>query len=304
MPLSICAETELRLPIVQNLDRVVTSRPLNLEEQLCFWERIFCFFKLDLSATHWARSPSHHTCCPPCTSSPQLCSSPFSPPSPSPPLPPTATAAATASPFRPRQTSSMASRVSCPPTATHQQKRFLLLTSQTPVTVSTGWPGRSFSVAQRPEPTIPSNSRILSPDDIPSFPLGGPTFSSKLAFEIGAGSQPPVDFVVLAIDAVTCTTIAFRWYIIQAPGLAPVKGIVSLSYPLDSPGCSITNSHTAKQRMECPSTNSLSEHSLYRNQRWCLADQTSLRGIQLWSLAATVVSDRSADRSGLYFLAC
>jgi hypothetical protein len=55
-------------------------------------------------------------------------------------------------------------------------------------------------------------------------PLGSTTFPSKQAFEVGQGSQPPIGFDVLSIDAVTCTTIAFRWEAILGSG-SPVKGI-------------------------------------------------------------------------------
>jgi hypothetical protein len=54
-------------------------------------------------------------------------------------------------------------------------------------------------------------------------PLGSVTFPSKAAFEAGQGAQPPIDFQVLNIDAVTCDTIVFRW--IAQVGTQPVKGI-------------------------------------------------------------------------------
>lgn len=55
-------------------------------------------------------------------------------------------------------------------------------------------------------------------------PLGSTTFPSKGAFEAGQGSQPPIGFQVLNIDAVTCTVIAFRWEATIGPQ-TPVKGI-------------------------------------------------------------------------------
>ena len=55
------------------------------------------------------------------------------------------------------------------------------------------------------------------------YPLGSTTFPSKLAFELGQGSLPPIGFQVLSIDAVTCTVIAFRWQAFL--GGSPVKGI-------------------------------------------------------------------------------
>jgi hypothetical protein len=55
-------------------------------------------------------------------------------------------------------------------------------------------------------------------------PLGSTTFPTKEAFIEGQGSQPPIGFTVLNIDAVTCDTIAFRWEAILGSG-APIKGI-------------------------------------------------------------------------------
>ncbi|KIX09613.1 uncharacterized protein Z518_00693 [Rhinocladiella mackenziei CBS 650.93] len=55
-------------------------------------------------------------------------------------------------------------------------------------------------------------------------PLGSVTFPSKAAFEAGQGSQPPIGFTILNIDAVTCDVIAFRWAATLGPD-APVKGI-------------------------------------------------------------------------------
>jgi len=57
-------------------------------------------------------------------------------------------------------------------------------------------------------------------------PVGPATFPSKAAFEAGQGSQPSVPFQVLAIEAVTCDTIAFRWLVGLPPN--PVKGITIL----------------------------------------------------------------------------
>jgi len=43
------------------------------------------------------------------------------------------------------------------------------------------------------------------------YPLGATTFASKAAFESGQGSQPAIGFTVLALDAIACNTVAFRW---------------------------------------------------------------------------------------------
>jgi hypothetical protein len=56
-------------------------------------------------------------------------------------------------------------------------------------------------------------------------PLGSTTFPSKAAFIAGQGSQPPIGFNVLAIEAATCDTIAFRWTAVLGTGLTPIKGI-------------------------------------------------------------------------------
>ncbi|KIX92953.1 uncharacterized protein Z520_11226 [Fonsecaea multimorphosa CBS 102226] len=56
------------------------------------------------------------------------------------------------------------------------------------------------------------------------YPLGSTTFPSKLAFELGQGSEPAIGFSVLGIDAVTCNVIAFRWEAILGSS-SPVKGI-------------------------------------------------------------------------------
>ncbi|OAP61881.1 hypothetical protein AYL99_04084 [Fonsecaea erecta] len=55
-------------------------------------------------------------------------------------------------------------------------------------------------------------------------PLGSVTFPSKLAFELGQGTQPAIGFELLNIDAITCTVIAFRWEAILGTA-SPVKGI-------------------------------------------------------------------------------
>jgi len=58
------------------------------------------------------------------------------------------------------------------------------------------------------------------------IPLGGATFPSKQAFELGQGSQPPVGFQVLSIDAVTCNgVIAFRWVAQVGQQTYPAQGI-------------------------------------------------------------------------------
>ncbi|KEF63550.1 uncharacterized protein A1O9_01528 [Exophiala aquamarina CBS 119918] len=56
------------------------------------------------------------------------------------------------------------------------------------------------------------------------IPLGSTTFPSKEAFIAGQGTQPPIGFTVLNIDAVTCDTIAFRWAATLGPQ-TPIKGI-------------------------------------------------------------------------------
>ncbi|EXJ73130.1 uncharacterized protein Z519_03557 [Cladophialophora bantiana CBS 173.52] len=57
-------------------------------------------------------------------------------------------------------------------------------------------------------------------------PVGGPTFPSKAAFMAGQGSQPPVPFQLLALEAFNCDTISFRWLAGLQP--QPVKGITVL----------------------------------------------------------------------------
>jgi hypothetical protein len=81
-----------------------------------------------------------------------------------------------------------------------------------------------------------ANADTLLADDLTDFsdsinsligqPVGNATFPSKAAFEAGQGSQPAVPFEVLAIEAVTCDTIAFRWLVGLPPN--PVKGITIL----------------------------------------------------------------------------
>jgi hypothetical protein len=56
------------------------------------------------------------------------------------------------------------------------------------------------------------------------YPLGGATFPSKQAFELGQGSQPAIGFQLYSIDAVACKVIAFRWAAILGSG-SPVKGV-------------------------------------------------------------------------------
>lgn len=81
-----------------------------------------------------------------------------------------------------------------------------------------------------------ANAEKLLSDDFTDFsdsinsligaPLGNATFPNKAAFEAGQGAQPAVPFQVLAIDAVTCDTIALRWLIPLPPN--PIKGITIL----------------------------------------------------------------------------
>jgi hypothetical protein len=54
-------------------------------------------------------------------------------------------------------------------------------------------------------------------------PEGAVTFPSKLAFELGQGAQQPIPFTVINIDAVTCNTVAFRWFVTIGPKI--LKGI-------------------------------------------------------------------------------
>lgn len=63
-------------------------------------------------------------------------------------------------------------------------------------------------------------------NELSGIPLGSITFPTKEAFEQGQGSQPPVPFELLAIEAVTCDTIAIRWLGGLQP--EPVKGITIL----------------------------------------------------------------------------
>ncbi|OAL35651.1 hypothetical protein AYO20_05032 [Fonsecaea nubica] len=57
-------------------------------------------------------------------------------------------------------------------------------------------------------------------------PVGTATFPSKAAFMAGQGSQPPVPFELLAIEAYNCDTISLRWIGGLQP--QPVKGITVL----------------------------------------------------------------------------
>jgi hypothetical protein len=57
------------------------------------------------------------------------------------------------------------------------------------------------------------------------IPLGSTTFPTRAAFIAGQGSEPPIGFDVLSIDAVTCHVIAFRWVASVASQKFPVKGI-------------------------------------------------------------------------------
>jgi len=53
--------------------------------------------------------------------------------------------------------------------------------------------------------------------------LGATTFASLTAFELGQGAQPAIGFSIIAIDAVGCTNVGFRWT--ASLGQYPVKGI-------------------------------------------------------------------------------
>lgn len=63
-------------------------------------------------------------------------------------------------------------------------------------------------------------------NSLAGYPVGGPTFPNKAAFKAGQGAQPAVPISTLAIDAVTCDTIALRWLVGLQP--EPVKGITIL----------------------------------------------------------------------------
>jgi len=60
-------------------------------------------------------------------------------------------------------------------------------------------------------------------DFLAGVPEGTVIFPSKEAFIIGQGEQPPIPFTVINIDAVTCNTVAFRWFVSIGP--VNVKGI-------------------------------------------------------------------------------
>jgi len=64
---------------------------------------------------------------------------------------------------------------------------------------------------------------------------GNPTFNSLASFDLGQGGQPPVPLEILAIEAVTCTTVAFRW--MAYPGQYAVKGI-TIFYAVQGNGTS------------------------------------------------------------------
>lgn len=60
-------------------------------------------------------------------------------------------------------------------------------------------------------------------DFLGGYPEGTVTFPSKAAFEAGQGTQRPIPFTVINIDAVTCNTVAYRWYV--TIGAYKLKGI-------------------------------------------------------------------------------
>jgi len=60
-------------------------------------------------------------------------------------------------------------------------------------------------------------------DFLAGIPEGTVTFPSKEAFILGQGSQPAIPFTVINIDAVTCNTVAFRWFVSIGP--VNIKGI-------------------------------------------------------------------------------
>lgn len=80
-----------------------------------------------------------------------------------------------------------------------------------------------------------ATANVLLADDFTDFsdsvayltgkPEGPVTFSSKVAFEVSQTSEPPFVFNLLAIDAVACKTVAFRYEAIPFTGATPVKGI-------------------------------------------------------------------------------
>lgn len=57
------------------------------------------------------------------------------------------------------------------------------------------------------------------------IPLGSTTFPSKAAFEASQSQQANIELSVIAIDAVTCNVIAYRWNAGVASHKDPVKGI-------------------------------------------------------------------------------
>jgi hypothetical protein len=56
------------------------------------------------------------------------------------------------------------------------------------------------------------------------IPLGSVTFPSKTAFEASQSQQPNIQLSVIAIDAVTCNVVAYRWKA-NVGGPDVVKGI-------------------------------------------------------------------------------
>jgi len=63
-------------------------------------------------------------------------------------------------------------------------------------------------------------------NSLAGIPVGQVTFPNKAAFKAGQGAQPPVPISTLAIESVTCDTIALRWLVPLQP--EPVKGITIL----------------------------------------------------------------------------
>jgi hypothetical protein len=57
-------------------------------------------------------------------------------------------------------------------------------------------------------------------------PVGKVTFPNKAAFKVGQGAQPAVPLIPVAIEAITCDTIALRWNATLPP--ETVKGITIL----------------------------------------------------------------------------